>query len=74
MEANKTDIYVYADWVDLSNPQFIGILSAHQAKGRKAFGFTYDPQWLKSGQQQFIAQSLKYSWKQLKQNYIYTQM
>ena len=36
MAANRTDIWVYAHWKELSEPQLIGILSAHQAKGRKA--------------------------------------
>lgn len=60
MRVNKTDIYVYADWVGLSNPQLIGILSAHQAKGRKAFGFSYAPQWLDSGQMQLIDPDLQF--------------
>lgn len=60
MASQKTDIYVYADWLALGAPQLIGILSAHQAKGRKAFSFTYDNQWLKSGQQQFIDPDLQF--------------
>lgn len=49
MAVQKTDIYVYADWQGLEGPMLMGILSAHQAKGRKAFSFSYDKQWLKSG-------------------------
>ena len=30
-------------------PQLIGVLAAHFAKGRKAFSFEYDSTWLKSG-------------------------
>lgn len=51
MSQNKTDIYVYAHWQGMSKPQIIGILSAHQAKGKKAFSFEYDKHWLKSGNQ-----------------------
>lgn len=47
----KTDIHVYAHWQGMSEPQIIGILSAHQAKGKKAFSFEYDKHWLKSGNQ-----------------------
>ncbi|HYQ59083.1 MAG TPA: HipA domain-containing protein [Draconibacterium sp.] len=48
MATGKTDIYVYAHWTGLSDPQLIGILSGHAAKGRKAFSFEYDVAWLKS--------------------------
>lgn len=51
MAVQKTDIYVYADWQDLESPILMGVLSAHQAKGRKAFSFSYDKLWLKSGNQ-----------------------
>lgn len=32
MAVNKTDIYVYADWIGLSQSTFVGVLSAPQAK------------------------------------------
>lgn len=51
MAVQKTDIYVYADWQGLESSLLMGVLSAHQAKGRKAFSFSYDEQWLKSGYQ-----------------------
>lgn len=50
MASNKTDIYVYAHWLGMPEPQIIGILSAQQAKGKKAFSFEYDIEWLKSKQ------------------------
>ena len=37
MSTNKTEILVYADWFDLSEPKKIGVLFAQQAKGKKAF-------------------------------------
>ena len=49
--AGKTDIWVYADWKGMSSPKCVGILSAQQAKGRKAFGFTYDKDWISSQEQ-----------------------
>ncbi|MBE9462050.1 type II toxin-antitoxin system HipA family toxin [Dyadobacter subterraneus] len=49
--ADKTDIWVYADWVGISGPKCIGILAAQRAKGRKSFSFTYDPDWIKSTEQ-----------------------
>ena len=53
MAQNKTDIYVYAHWKGMPEAKIIGILSAQQAKGKKAFCFEYDKDWLKS-KQKFI--------------------
>lgn len=46
MATTKTDIQVYADWIDLGGPQLLGMLSAQQAKGRNAFSFEYHKEWL----------------------------
>jgi serine/threonine-protein kinase HipA len=51
MAGKKTDIIVYAHWVDMSKPRCIGVLSAQQAKGRKAFSFKYDNEWISSKEQ-----------------------
>ena len=51
MATGKTDIWVYAHWAGMTEPECIGVLSAQQAKGRKAFGFTYDRSWLSSKEQ-----------------------
>lgn len=51
MTGKKTDIWVYADWAGMAAPKCIGILSAHRAKGRKAFGFEYDSDWITSKEQ-----------------------
>ncbi|ESU28716.1 HipA domain protein [Flavobacterium limnosediminis JC2902] len=50
MSQNKTDIYVYAHWKGMPEPKIIGILSAHQAKGKKSFSFEYDKEWIKTEQ------------------------
>jgi len=44
----KTDIWVYAHWKGIEKPQYMGMLSATQAKGRTAFNFKYDSDWFKS--------------------------
>jgi serine/threonine-protein kinase HipA len=54
MTVNKTDIWVYAHWLGMKSPKCVGILSAHQAKGRKSFGFEYDPDWIRSKEQQLL--------------------
>lgn len=48
MAIDKTDILVYADWLQMKSPKLIGILTAHQTKGRKIFSFNYDIEWLAS--------------------------
>jgi len=58
--ANKFDIYVYAHWKGMPGPEVIGVLSAHFAKGKKAFGFTYDSSWLKSKQQRLLDPDIQF--------------
>lgn len=48
MAGNKTDIWVYAHWQGMPEPVCIGILSAHEGKGKKSFSFAYDKDWIKS--------------------------
>lgn len=47
MSADKTELFAYAHWLGMPEPVLIGILSAHQGKGRKSFSFEYDEHWLK---------------------------
>ena len=54
MKDSKTDIYVYADWQGMKEPVLIRTLSAQQAKGKKAFSFEYNPDWIKSGEQRIL--------------------
>lgn len=35
MTLSKTDIYVYAHWKDMAEPQMMGVLVAQQAKEKK---------------------------------------
>ncbi|WP_289038506.1 HipA domain-containing protein [uncultured Zobellia sp.] len=54
MATGKFDIYVFADWVGLKEPALIGTLSAHFAKGKKAFSFEYNKDWLKTDAQRLL--------------------
>ena len=54
MATGKFDIYVFADWASLEKPTFVGVLSAHFAKGKKAFSFEYDKDWLKTDAQRLL--------------------
>ncbi len=60
MAHNKRDIYVYAHWKGMPEPKLIGMLSAHFAKGKKAFGFEYDKTWIKSQQQQLLDPDIQF--------------
>ena len=54
MATGKFDIYVFADWETLGKPTLVGVLSAHFAKGKKAFSFEYDKDWLKTDEQRIF--------------------
>ena len=54
MAGGKYDIYVFADWEGLGQAMLMGILSAHFAKGKKAFSFKYEKEWLSSHNQKLI--------------------
>ncbi len=60
MAQNKFDIYVYAHWKGIPEPKLIGMLSAHFAKGKKAFSFEYDKTWINSQQQQLLDPDIKF--------------
>lgn len=60
MAKGKFDIYVYAHWKGMQEPQLMGILSAHYAKGKKAFSFEYDKNWLASKAQILIDPDIQF--------------
>jgi serine/threonine-protein kinase HipA len=60
MGKGKFDIYVYADWTGLDSNTLVGVLSAHFAKGKKAFSFEYNREWLKSKSQHLLDPDLDF--------------
>ena len=54
MAEGKINIYVYADWKGLEGATEIGVLSAQLAKGKKAFSFEYNKDWLKRNSYQLL--------------------
>lgn len=60
MKQGKFDIYIFADWKSLSEPKLIGVLSAHYGKGKKAFSFAYDQNWLKTESQRLIDPDIQF--------------
>jgi len=60
MAGGKFDIYVFADWIGLEEPTLIGTLSAHFAKGKKAFSFEYDRNWLKTDTKRLLDPDIEF--------------
>lgn len=60
MAKKKFDIYVYAHWQGIDVPLEIGILSAHFGKGKKAFSFQYNKDWIKSKHQVLIDPDIQF--------------
>lgn len=60
MAQQKFDIYVFAHWKGMPEPKLMGTLSAHYAKGKKAFSFEYDNSWIKSQQQRLIDPDIRF--------------
>jgi serine/threonine-protein kinase HipA len=54
MEDSTKNIYVYADWIGLNHPHFMGTLTANQIRGKEIFSFQYDDEWLKSGKAKIL--------------------
>jgi len=48
VKRGKTEILIYAHWVGMPDPKCMGTLSVNQAKGRKAYSFEYNHDWLRS--------------------------
>lgn len=46
MSENRRSIEVFADWVGLDGPTRLGILLAHETRGKELFAFEYDDDWL----------------------------
>ena len=60
MAEGKFDIHVFADWTGLEGATLIGTLSAHFAKGKKAFSFEYDKNWLKTDGQRLLDPDIEF--------------
>lgn len=60
MAGGKTDIYVFAHWKGMPEPKLIGTLTAQAAKGKKAFSFEYDKNWIKSESQRLLDPDIQF--------------
>lgn len=53
-QIQQRQIYVYADWVGLSEPTRMGTLLATPSRGKEIFSFEYDHDWLKNTNAQVL--------------------
>ena len=60
MATGKLDIYVFAHWKPMEESDLIGILSALNAKGKKAFSFEYHKDWIKSKNQMLLDPDIQF--------------
>lgn len=44
----KSDIYVYADWLNIKEPKLMGVLTSDLLRGKEIFSFEYNAAWLSS--------------------------
>jgi len=47
-------IYIYAHWVDMKEPVFMGELQSEFTRGKEIFSFSYTDSWLKSNYSQIL--------------------
>lgn len=60
MGHNRYNIYVYAHWQGMSEPKIMGVLFAHFAKGKKAFSFEYNKEWIQSDHQRLLDPDIQF--------------
>lgn len=60
MITKKKNIYVYAHWKGMAQPKLIGVLTAQYAKGKKAFSFEYDKEWIQSEKNSVLDPDLQF--------------
>ncbi len=53
------EIFVYADWIESTDPIFVGTLRSSEIRGKEHFSFNYDDKWLTSDHVRQIDPSLQ---------------
>ena len=54
-----SEIFVYADWVDLEGPHLMGTLKTELLRGKEIISFSYEKSWLDTGMAQELDPDLK---------------
>ena len=57
---NTRSIYVYAHWVGMSTPIYMGELKAEFIRGKEVFSFSYSDSWLKTSYSQILDPELHF--------------
>jgi serine/threonine-protein kinase HipA len=55
----RKEILVYAHWLEMREPMFMGTLYAEKARGKEIFSFEYSDEWLQSNYAQIIDPDLQ---------------
>lgn len=45
-KSSRRDLYVYADWLEISGPKPMGVLHSELLHGKEVFSFEYEQEWL----------------------------
>ncbi len=57
---NRREIYVFAHWVGMIDPIYMGLLTAEYVRGKEIFSFNYSKEWLQSGYSQLLDPDLQF--------------
>ena len=58
--SNHRNIYVYAHWVGMKEPAYMGELKAEFTRGKEIFSFSYSNKWLNSSYSQILDPELHF--------------
>src|SRR4030042_1569256 len=57
---NRRYIYVFAQWAGMTEPIYMGLLTAEFTRGKEIFSFRYSDDWLKSSYSQILDPDLQF--------------
>lgn len=57
---NHKNIFVFAHWVGMKEPMYMGFLRAEYTRGKEIFSFSYSDIWLKSNYSQILDPELQF--------------
>jgi serine/threonine-protein kinase HipA len=57
---NHKNIYVFAHWTGMKEPEFMGVLKAEYTRGKEIFSFSYSDSWLRSSYSQILDPELQF--------------
>jgi serine/threonine-protein kinase HipA len=57
---NRRNIYVFAHWAGMTEPKYMGLLTAEFTRGKEIFSFKYSDDWLRSNYSQILDPDLQF--------------